>query len=669
MKNLSHEKSGARWFSWIFIGILAAATIWFITWRFSRSSYSFAYQHQPADCLIYQLDYRSSSAADFSSLFESLESPQQGQEKISPSSGLFQSFRIDLKGEVIITILERSKDRQIISFRLENPVLALEINGGPAPLQTEITSTALRLDVFADLDPRGRFRLIYFDSEVDNFSRNLARALMAGFQFVLPDVPGLKLSHWEVEEEDPVGRCLVRYELLPQKRKFYPAIKTSGRRKFSKTKVSYLETSARTRLETEEIPTTIIPGGSRLVEFDFRRGLLLSMDATEKQEVRIAGKKVGQGITSIKLVLLKKDVISTEEVKAMLEACLERKAAGPAFNLSFALSEEEREAIIQRSELGEATKESLFAELEKAEREGKKSDTSLYLKFKALVFVHPELCPELAKMIAGSPPGSLKMRILTEALSGVGHEEAQKALIKVIQEFSGDSATVGTIIESLGRVKYLIPEAVELVQRIATESENTRLSETALLSLGNMARNLAHKAARPSSEIVAFLVKETKAASSEDRTRTLLLALGNTGSSYALKTLLGFAANPSPELRSAAVAGLRWIESEEAEEWLIKVLTSDKEASVRLEAVFALSFKQVKPQIYQAIRKAFLEDRATIVRLSILENLLQPLDDDPEVRQLIKQAATGDLSEEVRKAASNIIDSNPDKYFDGTEKK
>jgi len=226
MKNLSHEKSGARWFSWIFIGILAAATIWFITWRFSRSSNSFAYQHQPADCLIYQLDYRSSSAADFSSLFESLESPQQGQEKISPSSGLFQSFRIDLKGEVIITILERSKDRQIISFRLENPVLALEINGGPAPLQTEITSTALRLDVFADLDPRGRFRLIYFDSEVDNFSRNLARALMAGFQFVLPDVPGLKLSHWEVEEEDPVGRCLVRYELLPQKRKFYPAIKT-----------------------------------------------------------------------------------------------------------------------------------------------------------------------------------------------------------------------------------------------------------------------------------------------------------------------------------------------------------------------------------------------------------------------------------------------------------
>jgi len=179
-----------------------------------------------------------------------------------------------------------------------------------------------------------------------------------------------------------------------------------------------------------------------------------------------------------------------------------------------------------------------------------------------------------------------------------------------------------------------------------------------------VARNLAKKEPQRAARIVDWLIEETRLSTSEERTRLLLLSLGNSGSSHAFQTIVRFVANSSPSLRSAAVSGLRWIDSSEADTLLAKILISDREISVRLEAVFALSFRPLVPKTFQAQEKAFLEDEAAIVRLSILKNLWQVQKEFPEVRQLVKQAAMNDSSEEVRKAAADILAAYPKDYFD-----
>ncbi|MBM3285525.1 MAG: hypothetical protein FJY81_06595, partial [Candidatus Aminicenantes bacterium] len=207
-------------------------------------------------------------------------------------------------------------------------------------------------------------------------------------------------------------------------------------------------------------------------------------------------------------------------------------------------------------------------------------------------------------------------------------------------------------------------QAEEVIWKLAVGSSVGAVADAAILALGNMARNLDERESERANKIVDWLVGEIQKPQLEERIRLFLLSLGNSGSRRALKTILRFAEDPSPTLRSAAVAGLRWVDSEEADAWLARVLTSDEEASVRLEAVFALSFRKLSPQTFQALKKAFLGDRDTMVRLAILQNLLQPLDDSSDVRGLIKQAAADDPSPEVRRAASEIIAMNAEKYLD-----
>lgn len=652
-----------KWLLWLWAGILAAIAAGALAWRFTRPNPALSYGYKPAECLTYQLDYNSVSAADFQSLFESLESARTNERISHRASDLFQSFRTELRGELIATVLDRSAERFIISFRIHDPVLTLDINGEDAPLQAEITSVALRLDVFAEFDLKGRIKVVYFDPEVDSFSRNLARALMAQTQFVLPARSAARITRWETEEEDPNGRCIARYELVSGKKKHDLAPRNGQLQAFVKTKISYLNPSAQTKLAATAIPTSIIPRGNLAAVFDLKSGNLVSLDGSEEQVIKIAGKIVGQATNRLRLKFLDKEVVSSDERQAMLEAYRERKTAVPGISLAFALSDGEREAIIQRSELGEATIESLLADLARAEKEGKRHDTSLYLKFKALIYLHPEACGTLGQQLITAEAKSLTMSVISDALGVVGHEQAQETLVNAIQARPNEPSVLTGFIHNLSLAESPSIPAENTLWDLADNSRNKDVAETAQLSLGKMARSLALKSPERANKIVDRFVREIRLSGSEEKKRLLLLVLGNSGSSRAFPTLNRFLSDPSPSLRAAAAASLRWIDSSEVDNLLANILTSDPNASVRLESAFALSFRQPVDLAIQAQKKAFLEDEAVIVRLSVLRNLWQMHKDFPEVLQLVKQAAANDPSEDVRKAAAEIIAAYPEDYF------
>ena len=98
----------------------------------------------------------------------------------------------------------------------------------------------------------------------------------------------------------------------------------------------------------------------------------------------------------------------------------------------------QREANINRTELGEATLESLLDEMarQEAKADPNESDTRLYLQLKALVSLHPETSLPLAKML-----GAAKMESRTlQLLAGVFSEpsamrSARAALPKTLSPF------------------------------------------------------------------------------------------------------------------------------------------------------------------------------------------------------------------------------------------
>ncbi|MBW2340163.1 MAG: HEAT repeat domain-containing protein [Deltaproteobacteria bacterium] len=621
-----------------------------------------AYQHIPGERLVYRLDYLSSSVSDLQVLFEGMDSPGTSGEVVQ--SGLSQSFNTTAQGDLAITVLDRKADRILTTYRLLRPQVTLVANGQEALSQAETIRAALSQVIFAETSSRGRVLSVRFDPAIDNFSQNFARSLLAPIQFVLPDARATGSRQWEVQEDDPNGQYVARYEAEHSAREQGSGESQTGLKTFRKTKIRYLTPHQKTRPGKLQVFTTIKPEGSLVARFDVGGGHLYSFRGTEGQIIIMAGKTVARAQITLQLEFLRKETLTAEELTAIRDASVARNMVARAVPLSATISKQEREAIIQRSELGQETLESLVAQLAKAESEGKRRDTPLYLKFKALVYLHPETSSSLGKLLYTVHPQSLTMRILTGALSAAGHPQAQEALVNVIRARPNDSTALLTLVKGLGSVESPTMLSEKTLRDLAANAPDWDVATSAQLALGTMARNLADTSPERAAKIVEWAINKINSSTSEDETRLFLLVLGNAGSIHALPTITRFVVAPSPAVRSTAVLALRWIESSKADLLLAKSLSSDPDPAVRLEATFALSFREPTPTTFQAQKTAFLGDEAVMVRLAALENLWNVHKSFPEVRQLVKQSATNDPSKEVRKAAAEIMAMYPKDYFD-----
>src|SRR5581483_10192583 len=304
---------------------------------------------------------------------------------------------------------------------------------------------------------------------------------------------------------------------------------------------------------------------------------------------------------------------------------------------------EESERNIERTELGNDNLETLLSGLEKLEStSGDKDETSIYLKLKALIYLHPESCATLGQTLAKANAKSLTMRVLTGALGAVGNSEAQAALVTAIKARPTDWPALSMLIPALNQASIPTPVAEAAIRELASQSQNPEIASTAQLTLGAMARNLSNTSPGRAANIVDSLVNQINSSTSPDTTRQLLLALGNAGSVKAYSTIARFTTDSLPGVRAAATAALRFINTDQAEKQLIKILGSDSDPSVRLEAANAFGYRQVNASSFAAQRQAFATDKDDKVRLSLLNNLWNVRRAFPEARKLVQEAAAKD---------------------------
>jgi HEAT repeat protein len=173
-----------------------------------------------------------------------------------------------------------------------------------------------------------------------------------------------------------------------------------------------------------------------------------------------------------------------------------------------------------------------------------------------------------------------------------------------------------------------------------------------------MAQRLTEASPERALKIVELFVRELERADSKDDVRQFLLVLGNAGAAQALSAITRFTIHPSPRLRAIAVSALRRIDSLQADEALIKALTSDSDVEVRQAAIFALSARDSLAYTFAAQRKAMLKDSAPKVRAAAMRNLWRERERFPQVFKLVKQLAARDTSADVRKAATALLASH-----------
>ncbi len=620
-----------------------------------------AYRFTSGKRLVYRLEYESFAISDLQVLFEGMDSTQSGGQVVQ--SGLAQSFKTALKAELALTVLSQKANEVSAAYRFHQPEVILYANSQEAITQAEIFKDALSRFIFVHISFDGRIKSLWLDPEIGDPSHHFARTLLALVQFVLPSNQTPQSHKWKVQEDDPSGQYIAQYEAEPSADESDTKKSKNAVKSFRKTKLYYLSPQPKPLSNKSQIPAEFIPKGSLICQFDVEWGHLISLSGSETQRIFMAGKEVGRADTTLKLYFSRKETLAKEDLEALRNVATSRQKNSTPVALWVDVPEKKREKIIQRSELGQASLKSLLTDLATAQAEGKKNDTPLYLKFKALIYLHPEVSASLGKLLITADPQSLTIRTLSDALGTVGHPQAQAALVNAIYARSDEPAAVLTLVKSLGSVDTPTKEAEKTLHDLATHSRNWNIFSTAALTLGIMARRINESSPERAARIVDWAKRELQAATTEDRRRLYLLSLGNAGTVQTLPAIAKYVDDPSPAVRSSAASALRLIDSNEADDLLTKFLLSDPAQKVRLEAAFSFSFRELTPDTFDVHKKAFFEDTAVIVRLAALENLWNVHETFPEVRKIVKQAAQNDPVKEVRKAANDIIAMYPEDYF------
>ncbi|MEM7556247.1 MAG: HEAT repeat domain-containing protein, partial [Cyanobacteria bacterium P01_A01_bin.84] len=603
-----------------------------------RQFQSPVYKFTPGQSFTYKINYQNISTSDLRVLFNQNQTSENNSS--AGVNSFVNNFQISILGELVVTVLQKQGNNILVSQRLQNSQVKIISSGQEIIQQAQLIQNDLQREIFTTLNSQGKLMTVRFDPVVSEIAQNFGRSLLGLAQFVTPNEE-VKNGEWKTLEGNPNGEYIARY--------------SAGIGTFKKTKLRYLQSESQQNPNDSQVATIIKPEGEMVAKFNHELGYLVSLQGKELQKFIVSGKNVGSSSTNLDINYKNQTKLSNAELEQLQEANIANQKLVKPQTLFVQPNEAETEAKIQRQELGDATLESLLIELDKAEASQNENNTSLYLKFKALVYLKPETSKILGERLLKAKADSLSMQIISGALGNAGNPQAQSALVKAIAFYRRDWDVLSVLIPSLATVNSPIQEAEDIILDLAFNSSDTNIASTAQLALGTIANNLAKTSPQRSHKIVERFVKALETTKSEQQIRQYLLVLGNAGSPKSLKAIASLTKAKQPKIRATALLALRWIDDKQAETLLTDALIKDTDDGVRLEAAVALGFRKMSPHSFQTQKQAFTSDRSIKVRLSLLKNLWEVRTSFPEVNQIVTQTAQNDVSPDVRKAATNLI--------------
>ena len=484
-----------------------------------------------------------------------------------------------------------------------------------------------------------------FDPSLSESSKRAMSTLLSLTQFALPDKARLAGDKsWQTVEEDPIGHLKVRYRMLGRDG-------TSTR--LVRAPVEYLGEPD----QVNQLRALTTLTGSLVIVIR-HQDRLQSLHGELAQRSVFQGKVIARGTTRISLSLTREDLSRAESI-ANFNRALARLSAQPERSLYHPPTLEERETSIAKTTLGDSTQAELMAQLVAADKstDPKLNTSVLFTKLRALAYLKPESSSALASALEISKPQSKGFQVLTEALAAAGTDSSQKALAHVVLTRQDDWQGEVGLLAAVAQVKRPSVELVATVRELCSSARNPDLRGMATMVLGGIQNHLNLYDTPRGNEVLDYLLSRLAAAQDSREQKTIIAALGNSGADRAFKAFEPFLSASDPALREEAVSSLRFVKKATAEPLILQMLTNDRDARVRAEAVFALGFADLSERSVITLEGSLKRDTDAAIRISILNLLWEARTHDASIFRAIKDAAKEDKSEDVRKAAQGMTKS------------
>jgi HEAT repeat protein len=557
-----------------------------------------------------------------------------------PRHNLFGS----LQATEILTFVELDRTIVRASVRFENPLIKIQIDSKSQPEREHEVAESLEHPAAVYFDAQSRITRLEFPKEYSPMASNFVKAVVTLQQFVVP--AGRNPKTWNTVEIGTNGRYAAHYQVAG----------TSGQiKRVTKTLAKSPHGSA---TEGPDSLTTaqVMPQGTIQISVSMDQGTVQDLEGVSHEDVLIQGHVLASQDTTVSSHIISSVRLSQEDVNAALRALPTSNGARNALNRPEKGLTPDRERAMQQQVLGTDSAQSLLSALSEIDsgsvsREGQ---MNVYLKLKALVYLHPEASRTLGNRLAVADPKNPSAEMITTALSAVASPEAQDALCAVIRSTRDDVQSLTRLVPALGSLPQPTEQVVALLQQLSHSSSGD-VRSMALLALGGAAKNLAHVSNKRSTAIVSDLAGQLTASQVGDEKTTLLLALGNSGTAQAENIILSQRNDKSTEMRRVAVTALGDFQSDATLRALCDALKADPESQVRSAAAQSLAPRSSAKLAKDALLQAAQQDVAESVRLASVFALTALIPRDVHVREVVNAIAENDTSEGVRKQAASLL--------------
>lgn len=274
------------------------------------------------------------------------------------------------------------------------------------------------------------------------------------------------------------------------------------------------------------------------------------------------------------------------------------------------------------------------------------------VRLAALARLDPAATASAAKSVLSGSIGDEERKVVFAALSSSGTREGHRVLVESIA--AAERPEVRAMAASmLGMAPAVDPENKPALVK-AMSDEDPTVRDNATLALGNAARGWSAQGMAQSDDAFDALSKRLEAASTMAEKIVCIDALGNMGDERALPLLTPFSLGGPADLRLAAIAALRQIPGDGADQ-LLSALVSDPDPQARQAAVQAMGYRPHAEGVLAALTRCARSDAAVAVRVQVVHTLGKLAPRSAAAVELLAWQAASDPSSEVRDEARTEI--------------
>ena len=525
-----------------------------------------------------------------------------------------------------------------IQYHLRPTAFAFESDGRNA-LDDRSRATmlaSLQVPFYVHFNPQGAAVAVHMEKGVDLISQNLLRSVIASLQVVTPPEP---LEQWPSQELDTTGQFEASYQRL------------AGAREFEKKKVRYrmMTTPEGLRPLDRGAHITVSGGANLVLGGDLWVETLTGQEQVEANPGKDLPTAVGEAKFSLRLR-------EKHTVPLLAGAFTANRSRLHASELSVqTVTPQDPKAQLRRTLAG-GTLTSLTSELRAlARKDGEQAGpetAALMDRLHALFLLEPRAAAQVPELIREERSRNVYSSLIG-SLSSASTPEAVHALTQVTADKALPLPVRVDAIAGLGTAAAPNEEGVEELRRLGQDS-NEDVRGTATLALGNSARRLLQAGDPDGTTVLGELEQLLRTESDPVRQSVLLKALANTADVRALPAIEAALRSEAWVVREAAVGALRLIPTPDADRLLSERLLGDTSPHVRRGAVFASSFRSLRPLI-PAMEQALRVDREAVVRSDIVRLLGDSRHREPRALELLAWVSQNDPSAELRHAAGSFL--------------